>query len=290
MEHRDEEESVDVVVGTDVPATVDVIRAPAARLNAEAWLSSMRPTSFAEAQAIATMLAESTFVPEVFDNKPGDVLAAIAYGAEIGLPALQSLNGICVINGRPSIWGDLGLALIYASGLLEDISETRSGEGDEFVARCVMKRRGIPTPYDHTFSMRDAIAAGLKEKTDPWKKYPKRQCQMRARGFASRDGFADVLRGLYFREEALDIAKMEGAALDITPRPIGHTGDVAAHPGGEAIVDDNKRRALLAECGKNKKDHADLKAWLATQGVQSTTKIPVALFDKAMAWAKEPKS
>lgn len=41
-------------------------------------------------------------------------------------------------------------------------------------------------------------------KSGPWQQYPKRMLQMRARGFALRDKFADVLGGLISAEEARD--------------------------------------------------------------------------------------
>ena len=44
--------------------------------------------------------------------------------------------------------------------------------------------------------MDDAKAAGLLGKQGPWTQYPKRMRQMRARAFAVRDVFPDVLKGL----------------------------------------------------------------------------------------------
>ena len=40
-----------------------------------------------------------------------NVLLAIQWGAEVGLGPLQALQGIAVINGRPSIWGDATLGM-----------------------------------------------------------------------------------------------------------------------------------------------------------------------------------
>ena len=48
---------------------------------------------------------------------------------------------------------------------------------------------------------RSAKRAGLWGKQGPWQQFPDRMMQMRARGFTLRDGFADVLGGLYLREE-----------------------------------------------------------------------------------------
>jgi hypothetical protein len=53
--------------------------------------------------------------------------------------------------------------------------------------------------------MEDAKRAGLAGKQGPWQQYPKRMLQMRARAFALRDVFPDVLRGVYVAEEAADM-------------------------------------------------------------------------------------
>jgi hypothetical protein len=52
--------------------------------------------------------------------------------------------------------------------------------------------------------MDDAKAAGLLGKQGPWSQYPKRMRQMRARGFALRDVFPDVLKGMPVAEEVMD--------------------------------------------------------------------------------------
>jgi hypothetical protein len=54
-------------------------------------------------------------------------------------------------------------------------------------------------PVIRSFGMEKAKKAQLLGK-DSWKKYPERMCQMRARAWALRDGFADVLKGI--RSEA----------------------------------------------------------------------------------------
>ena len=72
------------------------------------------------------------------------------------------------------------------------------------VARCVTRRRGDPDEKEAVFSVADAKNADLWSK-DIWKKYPKRMLQMRARAFCLRDTYADVLGGLYIREELDDM-------------------------------------------------------------------------------------
>jgi hypothetical protein len=86
-----------------------------------------------------------------------------------------------------------------------------SGEGDKLVATCTAIRVGAE-PVVRSFSVEDAKKAGLWGKAGPWQQYPKRMLQMRARGFAVRDAFPDVLRGLITAEEAADIPARDAFA------------------------------------------------------------------------------
>ena len=160
---------------------------------------SLAPRNFDEAWRMAEILADSDLVPKDFRGKPGNTLVAIQWGAEIGLGALQAVQNIAVINGRPALWGDAVIALVRSSPLCEFIIETDDGN----TAACRVKRRGEPE-QTRTFSMEDAAAAGLKGKQGPWQQYPKRMRQMRARAFALRDVFADVLKGIPMAEELQD--------------------------------------------------------------------------------------
>jgi hypothetical protein len=125
---------------------------------------------------------------------------------------MQALQNIAVINGKPSVYGDAAMALVQASPVCEDIEEYFDGEGTPNpVAVCVAKRKGRK-PVVAKFSVEDAKRAGLWGKQGPWQAYPKRMMQMRARGFALRDAFPDVLKGLITAEEAQDDPTEERSA------------------------------------------------------------------------------
>jgi hypothetical protein len=151
-------------------------------------------------------MAKSKLVPTSYQNKPEDILVCIQHGSEIGLKPLQALNTIAVIQGRPTLYGDGLPALLWGSGLLESMDEFFEGEGDRLTAVCRMKRKASEVPITRTFSVQDAKDAGLWGKAGPWQQYKRRMLQMRARSWAARDGFADVLRGLHVREEVQDYA------------------------------------------------------------------------------------
>ena len=160
----------------------------------------LSPRNFEQALTFSDYLADSDMVPKDFKGRPGNCLIAMQWGAELGLKPLQAMQNLAIINGRPSLWGDAVIALVRASPLCEFVLESDDGD----TATCRVKRRGEPE-QSRTFSTADAKTAGLLGKAGPWTQYPKRMRQMRARAFALRDVFPDVLRGLPIAEEVMDM-------------------------------------------------------------------------------------
>lgn len=162
-----------------------------------------------ELEKFSIKMSKTGLIPNKYQGKPDDIFAAALYGQTLGLSFFQSLKGIAVINGVPCIWGDAALALILSHRDCEDIQE--SYDNATQTAFCTIKRKGRSS-VQRSFSMQEAKTANLIGKAGPWQAYPKRMLQMRARGFALRDSFADALQGLVLTEEAMDIKE-----IDITP-------------------------------------------------------------------------
>lgn len=162
------------------------------------------PATITEAMEFSKMLAESAMVPRAYQGKPQDIMVCVQWGYEIGLAPMQALQNIAVINGKPSVYGDAAMALVQASHVCEGIEEFIEGEGTPNPTAVCIAHRKNRKPVTAKFSVEDAKRAGLWGKQGPWQAYPKRMMQMRARGFALRDQFADVLKGLMTIEEAMD--------------------------------------------------------------------------------------
>lgn len=189
---------------------------PAEKVRIETGLTvtgGLVPKDFDGLYRFCTILAASGLMPKGLE-KVEAVFVAVQMGLEVGLSPMQAVQNIAPINGRPAIWGDAVLGLVRASGLLEDFVESTEGTypNDDFRAVCSGKRKDEKVPFIREFSIADAKQAGLwcqgthndKLKYTPWYKYPKRMLQMRARSWALRDGFGDVLKGLRMAEEVLD--------------------------------------------------------------------------------------
>jgi len=196
------------------------------------------PSTYEESYKLARAIDRSRLAPFGLDNAD-KISIAILYGLELGIPPMQALSGIAVINNRPSLWGSLAVALVYKSGLLAEFKEWFAPNIDEetqfaheiaimeyealsldeqkkhgkpvppqpsMTAFCTMKRAGLADSVTSTFSVNDAKRAGLwgNVKKDPWIKYPKRMLRWRARHQTMADLFPDILKGMVPTEIAGD--------------------------------------------------------------------------------------
>jgi hypothetical protein len=248
--------------------------------------SGFAPQTLTEAMEFSKLLAESTMVPRQYQGKPQDVLVCVQWGFEMGLQPMQALQNIAVINGKPSVYGDAAMALVQASPVCEDIEEYFEGEGTPNpVAVCVAKRKNRK-PVVARFSVEDAKRAGLWGKQGPWSSYPKRMMQMRARGFALRDAFPDVLKGLITVEEAQDYPT-EAAPKNITPK--GNPLDAVAAPETVDNYVDNVVQLPMSEPVDNSFDNANEDAMVAAAEDAEDVAIHEPAADEAALEAIEDK-
>jgi len=217
--------------------------------------------SLDKAKEFCAYISNSDMVPKGYKGKPADMIIAGMIGKELGLPFFQALQSIAVINGIPSIYGDAGLALVRSHNVLEDIDEYFELDGHRLdvvdwedaytkganvAAVCMTKRVGMKTPRTTRYSIKDAITAKLwgKKTTkyksgsnesyqvdSPWITNPGRMLMWRARGFNVRDNFGDIVKGLRFFEEAMDIVDDEPQVTVVdgdapTPKPKKGLADV----------------------------------------------------------------
>jgi hypothetical protein len=179
-------------------------------------VAAIVPSTWSEVVQIASSICRANMAPKSYLDKQGNpitdkVAVAIMHGLEVGFTPMAALQSIAVINGMPSVYGDGLLALIRASGLLEDVEETVEwGKDGPLSATCKMWRKGEKSPSIQTYTRADAQNARLWGKVGPWTDHPARMLQWRARGWCGRDKFADVLRGLRMAEEVQDM-------IDVTP-------------------------------------------------------------------------
>ena len=201
-------------------------------------LEKFAPQNFAEAVRFCEFLSRSDMVPKDYRGKSANIFIAFQFAMRLQMDLLQVMENVTVINGRSCIWGDLMWAIVKGDSRCANTEETLQGTGDKMVASCRVERRGH-TPVTRTFSVEDAKVAGLWNKQGPWRQYPQRMLQMRARAWACRDSFPDKLKGLHVAEEIQDIIDAQGRPTDYPAGPVvdGNANAQAALSDKDTLVD-----------------------------------------------------
>lgn len=227
------------------------------------------PQDLDEAWRLSVTFVKAGMVPASYKGQTDEetvskIMMGIMKGLEVGFKPQAALANIMIVNNRPSVWGDGAIGLVQNSGKLEDFKEWHEGEPfkDDWTAHCLMKRVGIPEPTHTTFSYGEAKAAKLTTKVGPWMSYPRRMLQMRARAFAIRDGFSDVLHGLGIVEEQQDIPAPSGPVQSLEflddSLPAAQIDNVPQAPEkpacstceGRGVVEDAEGKGPCPDCAK----------------------------------------
>jgi len=240
-------------------------------------------TSLEDMFRFAQYVVASGFAPKGME-KPASILIAVQIGQEVGLAPMQAVQGIAVINGRPTIYGDTAKALVEASGMCVGFSETFSGEGDKLTARCEINRAGR-APVVQTFSVEDAKRAKLWGKEGPWTFYPRRMLQLRARGFAIRDAFPDVIKGLATTEDVIDYDRLE-RQRDSIPTS---ADEIIENAKAEVVTPSTPRDILIAEIVKILRERKiGVNQHFGKLGYSSITDVPDAKLEAELNKLQSP--
>ena len=176
---------------------------------------------FGGVQRYAKMMVIAGCVPRGKDDDHDSLLAkatvCILLGRRLGLSPEEAVSSIYVVNARPTIFGDLPLALARRHHLWDEsgfreyfvvgneivMGDPEPGAFKDPLTRCVVesRRKGQPEPAIRSFSIGQAQQAGLF-KNNTYNAYPFRMLRFRARGYNLRDNFGDALRGIGIGELA----------------------------------------------------------------------------------------
>lgn len=217
-----------------------------------------QPQNLTELMTWAKLVDKSGLAPKGMNEAA--IVLCVQMGAELRITPTQALQNIAVINGRPSIFGDLGLALFKrdsgCKSFQEDAPDVALKQG---FGRCtIVTKEG--KVIERKFSIEEAKTARLWMKEGPWTNYPGRQLMFRARWWAMRDAEPGVFKGIGPREEVEDIVDVtdtatSGGAPLRAPRERSGTPtvteveafvkDVKPAPGAPAAIDRSKLETVL---------------------------------------------
>lgn len=179
-------------------------------------------SNVAEMREFAEVLIKSKVIPPTFTSAEA-VIATIAQGRELGLPAVTSLYNMYFISGKPTLSIHALLGLLRAKGLawktIYDFEPIKDKEGKIIDAKTTIRfYRKEPVlnmiiEEDFTYTWKDATEAGLTSK-ETWKKYRKTLLWNRCAAFGARRIAPDILTGVYETTEMLDTQKDSSYKLD----------------------------------------------------------------------------
>lgn len=158
----------------------------------------------------------------------------ILQGMELGIPPMQAVQLLAMINGRIVAHSEAVPGLLLSKGFKIKNQWFGTEMADDWGVTCKITRPD-GEEFEGVFSVTKAKRAKLwspdekitkkgknnttyqADNDGSWHKYPDRMLWARALGFAAKDGAADALKGLMVREEMEDMIRSEHAR-DITPK------------------------------------------------------------------------
>lgn len=274
-------------------ANIIAYQAPAPASPAVPTWRGVQPGDFDSAIRMAQAIALSGMAPRSYypDKEPDPerrqkiataaVFSAMQLGGEIGLSPMTAVRSIAVINGLPGLYGPAMLGVVEASGKLVDIDEGVAGEGLDRHAWCTVQRVGRK-PRTFKFSMLDAKQARLAGKPGPWTEYPDRMLLARARTFALRDVFPDVLLGLaYSVDELQDIPVEQPRDITSAPKPsIEVAKTPPAKPPLEVVIGEGWEPAQFPRGKKGLREALEFMTGAVVDGKPMVVAYNVALLDQ----------
>jgi hypothetical protein len=190
--------------------------------------AGLQPKNFEDLLRLAKHVIASGAAPKGMTSE-GAVVLAMQAGLERGMGPLAGLSGFVVINGVLSARGWLAKAFMQQSAVVVKgtLRSGIEGEGQDRKGWAEAMRVGYTVPFRRTFSVQDAIRAGLWKKDGPWQTAPDNMLEWRAVGMLARMDFGDVMGGIPLTEEAQDFVDIPRdhepthakAALPVATRP-----------------------------------------------------------------------
>lgn len=212
---------------------------------------------------------------------PGKVLLVMETGAMLGLAPAAALQSIDVVEGRATLSARLMGALIRKAGHKLEVVKTGTIAGGDYSVTVTGTRADDGSVFTSTWDIHRAIRAQLVQSYEPnaagvwqvrarnkdgsvakpWEAYAELMPVWRAMSEVGREGFSDVLFGLYSTEEMSD----GGIPLaDPDPEPAEPTEDWVK------VIAEATTRAELDEIRERMRPEATEKlkaAWFARAGV-----------------------
>ena len=161
------------------------------------------PRTASEGVALAKWFEKSSLMPREIKSA-ADIFVTICAGRDFGWSPMQSLRGIYVVKGKPSLAADSMVALAKSR---PDVCEWfRMVESTPEIATYETKRKGDPGPVRMSFTIAEARAAGLGG--DTWAKYPARMLRNRCKSALCKEVYEELFFGTFEEDEGREVERI----------------------------------------------------------------------------------
>ena len=198
----------------------------------------------ADRMEYAKALAPSDLLPKQYRGNPANVLIAIEYGRALGLEPMAAIQGVHIVEGKPTASAQLIGALVRNAGHRLRV------QGDDTGAVAVIVRADDPEfEFRAEWTMDRAKTAGLAGKS-VWRQYPAAMLKARAITEVARDACPEILSGVAYTAEELghdDAPKRVDTARLTPPKPAVQRVETATETVESEPVDVETGEILDAE-------------------------------------------
>jgi hypothetical protein len=168
-------------------------------MSTELAIRTTAPNSIESKLAYAQELANASMLPQAYRRQPANVLLAVELGEALGIPPIQAINGIHVIDGKPSASADLIASLVRRAGHKLRVTVN---DAEQWALAVIVRADDPDFSYEARWDEAKARAAGLWGKGN-WSKYPGQMLRNRAITEVARMGASDALYGVIYTPEEL---------------------------------------------------------------------------------------
>lgn len=168
------------------------------------------------AHDLAAKVIGTPFVPERFKNL-NDATAAALVGASFGFSPFTSWQNIYVVHGQAALYSRTMVALVQSQGHQVWVEEST----DERVVVCG-QRKGSEHVERSEWTLQRAVKAGYAS-NQKYKSSPREMLYAKAAAEVCRHVAADVLLGIPYTVEDLDLENRETQTVARSEKPIKRT-------------------------------------------------------------------
>lgn len=168
------------------------------------------PDQLAEQMEWSKAMAHGDMLPRQYRGNPANLMFACEYADALGIPRINALTSIHVIDGKPTASADLIASLVRKAGHKLRV------EGDDTYAEVTIIRADDPdyVPSPVRWDEAKARKAGKWGSKGPWSNYPGAMLRSRAITEAARMWASDALYGVIYTAEEV------GGDDRPAPRPV----------------------------------------------------------------------